>query len=309
MDCFEWQARASDYLDGTLVGPIKEGSDQHLEVCADCRERDEHYRILVSVIATRPRSTLPVPIRRSPLSSSLPRLDLAAVSRTRWERIPWYLRTMIEGTAIVLLVLLGISAGPRIRSLYETSLEHSLDNFGEAFNGSDSQSIVPLARGKVDAASHSVKETGDDFSGEGDESAASDDPDDEDELEDSSTSRASEEAQPIKVGSSEIWRFNLKTDSPHELRPQIVRVFTELRIPAQTPGIGGLEAPGGIQFDVLVPQSAVASLKRNLQKLSPPPAKDSENADIGETFTWYRNRSKRKLPDGKTRVVIWLSQM
>lgn len=113
----------------------------------------------------------------------------------------------------------------------------------------------------------------------------------------------------VHVGSSEIWRFILKSDSPHDIRPKIVKILTDLRIPQDTPGLGGVEAPGGIQFDLLVPQSAVNTIKRQLQAMAPKAPAELAQTPAGETFTWYKNKSKKPLPPQKIRVVIWLSQM
>jgi hypothetical protein len=33
---------------------------------------------------------------------------------------------------------------------------------------------------------------------------------------------------------------------------------------------------------------------------------DSKSTD---TFTWYKSKSRRQIPAGKARVVIWLSQV
>jgi predicted anti-sigma-YlaC factor YlaD len=92
MNCFEWQNRASDYLDGMLMGAGKAEADAHLDGCRECLERYKHYRILVSSVATQPRSSLPIPIRKAPLAAVLPRLDFATFSRSRWEQVPWYFR-------------------------------------------------------------------------------------------------------------------------------------------------------------------------------------------------------------------------
>jgi hypothetical protein len=321
MNCFEWQTRASDYLDGILMGAVKSDADEHLDSCRDCHERYKHYRLLLNAIASQPRSSLPIPIRKSPLAAVLPRLNIASLSRTRWEQVPWYLRTSAEGTAIVLMILLGISTGPRIRALYERGVERNLNEFTQ-FLGSggmnsqdpsaDSDAAgVPLARGKPLTSPSGLPfaaaaADGDDFGASGDEAGAGD----SDDTSDSQDSKDDgDDMNGIHVGSSQVWRFNLKTDSPHEIRPRIVNLLTELHIPTDTPGLGGVEAPGGIQFDLLVPQSVVANLKKQLQAMAPKAPAEVADAPAGETFTWYMNKSKRKLPEHKTRVVIWLSQM
>jgi hypothetical protein len=69
-----------------------------------------------------------------------------------------------------------------------------------------------------------------------------------------------------------------------------------------------------------VPQTVIPQLKSQLEKLTPLATADGTQADAEEAaeqepgarmpngpFTWYKNKSKRVLPSGKSRVVIWLS--
>jgi hypothetical protein len=48
-------------------------------------------------------------------------------------------------------------------------------------------------------------------------------------------------------------------------------------------------------------------LKHRLEKISPQHAVLKGAA--GEPFSWFKSKSRAKLPEGKTRVVIWLSQL
>lgn len=316
MNCFEWQNRASDYLDGTLIGASKREADQHLDSCTHCHDRHQHFRLILTSLASQPRATLPIPIRKAPLTSHLPRLEMARLGRSRWEQVPWYIRTTVEGSSIVFLILLGISVGPKLRALYERNIERNFSEFAESITQSDASKEaalfnLPLSRGKPGASTtldgtHSAADPssdGDEFAG----SEADSDPGSEEEPE-VEGSGASNETE-IRVGSSEIWRFNFKTDSPHEFRSRIVQALTELKVPANTTGLGGVEAPGGIQFDLMLPQALVAPLKRQLQKLAPPTPEGLSGSPVGETFTWYKNKARNPLPSGKTHVVIWLSQM
>jgi hypothetical protein len=321
MNCFDWQNRASDYLDGSLTGAPKRQADEHLESCSDCRERHQHYRLILTSIASQPRSSLPVPIRKAPLQAALPRLDLARMGRSRWEQVPWYIRTTAEGTGIVLLILLGISYGPKLRALFERNLERGI-NIGEladtvgSGDASEASALnLPLSRGKqlptgpgdpaqTGAAGSAPAADTDSFAG-----GESGEGDDEDASVEGGGSDDTQDDANVRVGSQEIWRFNMKTDSPHEIRPKIVQLLTDLNIPTSTPGLGGTEAPGGIQFDLLLPQSVVPALKKQLQRLAPPTPEGLLTSTIGGTFTWYKNRSKHPIPAGQTHVVIWLSQM
>ncbi len=296
VNCFDWQNHSSDYLDGTLVGASRLQADEHLDSCRSCGSRHQRYRIILSSIAGQPRSTLPVPIRKAPLSFSLPRTDSFA-RRSRWERAPWYVRTGVEGVTIAVAILFVVAMAPRIRSLYERGLQRRLDEFSLEATLSDTAPDSPLTRGRslpsMQKAAGSV--VSDDFSSE-----------------------AETEAEPVRVGQSEIWRFNFRTNSPRELRNKIVQILKDAGVSAES-NVGGAEFPGGIQFDLLVPVETLAQIKQQLQKLTvglihPPAAAETlEDSDAGtaarEPFTWYKVKSKRALPAGKTRVVIWLSQV
>lgn len=315
MNCFDWQNRVSDYLDGTLMGPVKTEADEHLDSCGKCAERYQHYREILGCIAGQSRSAVPVPIpiRKAPFQGGLPKLELTRLSRSRWEQIPWYLRTSIEGVGIVLMILLGISTGPRLRVIYERSMEANFEDVAQSFRDwrdvlDKSDRTAPLSRGKSIASTEtglnpSMPQAEDFSSGDGDLDST-----DEDSAEGAAANVETADGD-IHVGSSEIWRFIVKTDSPHEIRGKIVKILTDLKIPPDTSGLGGVEAPGGIQFDLLVPQSIVAGIKRQLQAIAPKAPAELAQTPAGETFTWYKNKSKRGLPVHKTRVVIWLSQM
>jgi hypothetical protein len=290
MNCFEWQNHTSDYLDGTLSEAAKRDSDEHIETCKDCNEKYKHYRVILSSIANQPRTTLPPQIRKAPLSAALPRIEPSKFSFSNWELIPWYFRTLLEATGIILGVLLLVSSAPRIRTLYETSFEKTLSDFRESLNVSEAnldkenQQLPPLQSAGAKPAMDKATSM-DELSGEDDSDAE----------------------ESIHVGRSELWRFTIKTVSPDEFRPQVVKVLTGLGVSDKTPGLGGTQVPGGIEFDFVLPESMVAHIKHSLQALAPASPEQQEHPG-SENFTWYRVKSKRKIPEGKSQVVIWLSQ-
>jgi hypothetical protein len=306
MNCFDWQNRTSEYLDGSLMGPAKREADEHLEGCESCNARYNHYRTILGSISSQPRAVLPLSIRKDPLSTvaATPeggkKRGLPLRQRARkWLDLPWWVRIPIEAASIVAVIILAISTGPRIRALYERKIEKSLTEFGDDLSSGDTETAASgqLARGNVPAANApAAPSAADDFSsGEGDSEAAGDNEEDDTPV--------------VKAGSSETWRFNLKTDSPHDVRTKIVNILTDLKIPSNTPGLQGIEAPGGIQFDLIVPQAVIPDLKQALEKIAPAPPKELEDSPFGETFTWYKRKSKNPLAAGQTHVVIWLAQI
>jgi DNA-directed RNA polymerase specialized sigma24 family protein len=318
LNCFNWQNRASDYLDGTLTAQAKREADEHLETCEECGTRYKHYRLLVSSIASQPRTALPVAIRKAPFSVPVAKSAAAKVTWiariARWTHVPWYIRVPAEGLAIVFVVSMAISSGPRLRYLYERKMESSLTEYNEGFDNSDGDAIAPpgttqdlTQNGTVRVAgapptpTASGKATAEAFAPT-DVSEDADSEDDEGESDDADTPE-------IHVGKAEVWRFNMKTDSPRDIRPKITQLLTDLKVPAGTAGIGGIEAPGGIQFDILVSPDVVPQVKQALEKMAPVAPKDAGNSPLSETFTWYKNKSKTPIPPGKTRLVIWLSQI
>jgi hypothetical protein len=305
MNCFEWQNRSSDYLDGALLGATKKEADQHLETCAQCSERLKRYRTIVSSISKQTRSELPSPIRKSPLNFPTPRLD-ARSRRSRWERAPWFVRTGVEGLGIAFIILFIVAMVPRVRSVYERSIERRLDalSMGDLIGSTDGEkdvaASIPVAIAGKTVAQADPEEEGD-FEG--------------DEEEEDQPKKGKKQAE-TRVGNSEIWRYNIKTDSPDDVRPRIVQILIDLGVKQDTPGIGGVLVPGGIQFDIVVSQGIVIPLRNQLQRLVSTPAKQgglrnssqSEFA-IEEFFTWYKNKERRgRLAPGKARVVIWLAQ-
>jgi hypothetical protein len=186
------------------------------------------------------------------------------------------------------VISVGISSAPKVRSLYERNIEKKVTDFKGGLNANgSSEGIEPdlfLAQANLLQANR-AESPADDLSGE-----------DED------------EPEHIRVGRSQLWRFTLKTVSPDEIRPQVVKVLQELKVPSDTPGLGGTQVPGGIEFDLVLPQEFVPNVMRALQKLAPRSPNGSDETENPDTFSWYKVKSKRKLPDGKSQVVIWLAQ-
>lgn len=318
MNCFDWQNRASDYLDGTLEEIERAEADEHLDRCQQCVSHYRHYKILVDTIASQPRSSIPVPIRRAPMTAPLPRRGFSPRGRFQWSRIPWHLRAPLEGLSLILVILAMVSAGPRIRRFLERRMEINLNEFNQSFLDfsrisaekavSDSPTAVPgstpapIPAKNNPAISDGVGAT-DGTPGEEENRA---------QVGKSSDAGTGEEAGPdrkIHVGNSEVWRFILKTDDPAAIKARIVRLLASLRIPQSTPGIKGIEVPGGIEFDLLVSPTVIPEVKNRLQEMAPPAPTEFAKTPASETFTWYKSRSKQPIPPHTSRLVIWISQI
>jgi hypothetical protein len=193
--------------------------------------------------------------------------------------------------------LAGVSIGPKVRAIYESKIEKNLGDLSQVFTDSSSQDTSAPSSATAALPMNSIEDpskASDEFSSEGEESGTQD-----------------SEIDDIKVGNSDIWRFILRTDSPQELRPKISAILKSLAAgdPQISHKIEGILAPGGIQFDIILQQSAVPKLKRQLFELAPPTPEGLADTPAGETFTWYKIKSKQKIPSGKARVVIWISQV
>ena len=239
MNCFEWSSQLSDSLDGVLSLQDQQDADAHLRSCLECAERNRHYHVLIETLAAQPRSALPIPIRKSGFRAARRGLDFTPSGKTRWQAIPWYLRTPLEGTGIVLAILLAVSAGPRLRSLYERNLERSLSDFADLRDllpGTQPSQVAPLERAKSDPSNSKEYLAG------GDDFEDLDVPDDSEDFDDSATAPDTTSAK-ISVGKSEVWRFNIKSDSPKELRGSIIKILTGLSVSQATPGLGRHRGP------------------------------------------------------------------
>ena len=117
----------------------------------------------------------------------------------------------------------------------------------------------------------------------------------------------SKKKENLKVGNSEIWRFYIKTDSLTELRPHITTTLSKLELETAQDLLTGKEAPGGIQYNLLVPKNAVLKIKSQIEKASD--YRSNDGSQLTHNFTWYKNKSRKTIPKGHSRVIIWLSQI
>lgn len=213
-----------------------------------------------------------------------------------WRKAPWYLRFGAEGLGLTALALLLVVLIPRIRVIYENRLEEQL-------RAADlSELAMPQASwdGDADIAGSTA---------EREEPAPAGDTLDES-LENLDVARTpssgSTDSSKLKVGPAEIWRFNLRTDSPKDLRVAVSKVLSEIGAQSDD-GLQGVAAPGGVQFIALAPREKVLDLKTRLESLAR--AAQTRQTLIRDPFAWVKSRSRQKIPEGQTRTVIWISQI
>src|SRR4051812_16208207 len=110
ISCFDWQCRSSDYLDGRLPQVEKRQMDHHTESCKDCNRRFNHYQTIVGQIAALPQSQMPESIQKVDSLALAARTRMLDRGLFRWDRLPWYFRTSLEGMGIILFVVAGMSS-------------------------------------------------------------------------------------------------------------------------------------------------------------------------------------------------------
>ena len=83
----------------------------------------------------------------------------------------------------------------------------------------------------------------------------------------------------------------------------MIKTLTELGIPQST-GLGGMQVPGGIEFDLILPDASVPNIKHSLSKLTPRLSEQSNSAAAPgpDNFSWYKVKSKRKCPRDHLRL-------
>ncbi|MEN9723823.1 MAG: hypothetical protein RJB38_1809 [Pseudomonadota bacterium] len=301
MNCFDWNIASSEYLDGSLSPPLKKAADDHLESCADCKERHQHYRLILESLRSLPRSVAPSELQHEiQLFSGTSRAPMVAEFFLRFW--PTFQRTIRSPKALTLTLSLMLtfallSGLPQIRSIYEKRIQKRFQSyhFGE----------LPLSQeGGTSAESSGAETVSEDFSDDFGESES----DSGGLIPISSEEGSNSETVDSKASKvlADVWRFTIRTDSPQKVRSQVTQALLQAGTLAGSRYVHGFTAPGGIQFDALVPSASVEALQQKLSSLSQ--ESTEENFPTG-AFTWYRNRSKRPLPPGASRVIVWLSLM
>ncbi|MCC7441994.1 MAG: hypothetical protein IT285_10185 [Bdellovibrionales bacterium] len=252
-------------------------------------------RRICDVIRGWPRVHLPEEIRKAPLSAVAMAAASAPVgaaqTRSPWQKAPWFIRSGAEAIGLAVVILGVVALVPKMRQLYERNLEDQLATFRSEDLSLDLDTDFATEQPEL------IDETIDE-----NPTVESTEPD---------VATAEKTAKPVRieVGNSEIWRFNIKTPSPGDLRPKITQMLLDLAVPPDTKGIQGIEAPGGIQFNLFIPKEIVAEAKTRLERLAAPPAGTDSASSITSDFTWYKIKSRKNIPKGQAQLVVWIQRV
>lgn len=241
---------------------------------------DENEKLLIAQLSDQSFSIRSEEFKTLPFRKKWMKPLLLSNPKKAFQSLPLPMKWALESLFIVVVIFSTIHYAPLIQALYQQKVDERLQKLITAEDAEIAS--IPLQRGRTESPNEMS-------------------------ISDSEYSQSENESTPLIVGRSEIWRFNIKTDSPAQMRLKIIKSFQNIGLSNETAGLSGIEAPGGIQFDILVPQSSVAQIKKELETQIPTTDKDIEN--FTELFTWYKNRSKKPIPTGMARVVIWLSQI
>lgn len=279
MNCFDWNNHASEYLDGLLAPTLRKQADAHLAGCKNCQGREAHLRLLTRKFAALPRMSLPIELRQDPLTRH-PVMHPQNVSAPESSRArsgsPWYVRGGFEALFVAASILIVLWAIPKIKTVYDESLQRRL----QVLDPGD------LSKDLAD----SEENAGEDPSAE--------------------VPPAPKTNTKIIIGDNEIWRFHFKSESPRELEKIISEKLVQLQVSDPQPK--AVIAPGGIQIDFTLPRSRVLEVRDEMTALSDRYSPQNPTIKSGiqsQAFAWYRNRSRKPIPPGKSRIVIWISQI
>jgi hypothetical protein len=123
------------------------------------------------------------------------------------------------------------------------------------------------------------------------------------------------------LSEASLWRFTLKTVTPLEMRSSILKLL-EQNLHLSEDKIFIQEVPGGIEMSLIVNTGDVILLRNALLELAPavspiifsgkkqkiPFLEKLTEKDAVENLSWYKIKSKKRLPAGTSAVIIWISQ-
>jgi hypothetical protein len=287
LTCFEFKKSIPDFFDDTLSSSLKKTTQIHLVTCTSCQILLQHYQIIQITLKNHPRSSLPQELKEKPFSSVLPLFNAEILNSLHWEKSPWYIKILTQSGLIVFFVVTLISSTPKLRELYEVQIEKSFSELKDPLFARQEISLQDPQHLSESQTSPELSEL----------STNEDELNSEDDFHSTS-----------QMNDSQLWRFTLKTVSPDELRLEVLRVLEKFNTAQKNLKALGIQVPGGIEFNFQFDTEQISKLKDELQRLAPSSTSPSHSNPGTESFTWYKVHSKKKLPDKKSQVIIWISQ-
>lgn len=215
--------------------------------------------------------------------------------RERWKESPWYVRSGMEAVGIGLIVFLIVVLIPRIQRYYESQSQSRLDSYNMAELAPGREDEPFLAPSPDLNTTEEIAETF--ASGETGE-----------EIEEGTDSPDTSVLRTLNVGRGELWRFMIRTATVRDLRGKIEKFISDPALGISAAETIGKEVPGGVQFIFLLKSEKVISVKEKIESLLPKSALESSQQQR-PPYVWFRNRARQPVPNGQTRIVIWLSQI
>lgn len=295
MNCFEWKYRLSDFLDGSLSPTVATEAHHHVDSCVSCLSELKRVRAVIHELQQPARATLPTPIRRKYGAAAA-----TAPKALQRKHLPWFLRLPIETLAILFVIVSVIEWAPKIR----TFLSGRPASPSAALSGENASLTQPLEKSDGTDAGDGAREAADN----GNTSMDDIDADDEEE--------AAAPARAHGRGRGEIWRFSFQAENPFDQRHKISAYLGDLdrrhKLALSEEALSGLEVPGGVQFQMQVPEQLADEIKSALEALGSPAQMASSPSATAKgllPFAWYKTRSRQPLGEGMAKIVIWIPQI
>jgi hypothetical protein len=292
--CFQFQNKILDHLENTLPEKDKISLKKHIQECKNCHYDHLKFKEIIDCIQKIDVET-PSYCKSLFFLSPWNKENILNFQFSKpwihWNQLPLLSRLFFEFITTVGCIFLGISSFHKINSFYIESFNAYSHHLQEETLKESLQSEMPLTLTTQMATKKPTNEM-------------------------SLISKeilSSEKRR--EATNSELWRFTLKTVSPEELRPFIVGALKNVGVASNTPGIQGTEVPGGIEFDLILSPTLIAPIKKALpqvlKKFTDKNLSLSSSTRFyysNNNFSWYRVKSKEKLPEGRSQVIIWVSQ-
>ena len=319
---FDWR-QISEY-----IKPENRGHHQHIED-PQTRLQVQHFQQILKRLEKQKFYTLAEPVRHLSLDQKEPLTEEEQSSvldepksGSRWNRTPWFFRRSFEAVAIAGTVMGLVIALPKALNIYESHMQKQLDTFDladiltpgtnkqrspEELNQEMAKMIYQKDRFGSSNLEREIKTSDPTLDHEIEKITAVSELD----LAKLKAEEGFEEInfEKLKVGHYERWRFDIKTDAPAQLRPNVIELLREVGLGESTKGFRGKIVPGGVKFEIVVKRDLVIPIMKGIVEL----AKNVSGGSLGKsfkTFTWYRTKARgRRLKRGVTQIQIWLAQI